>query len=268
MKLELKIRPAKKTDKAQVLSFCRHTFSWGDYIEKIWDTWQKQKNLLVLEKNSEPVGICNAAFSPNQLWIEGIRINPEYRRQGCASRLVNAAETMARRKNLEISRMIVAKNNTKSMAMAKSNGYSLEQIWCLYNLTPKKCISKAKIATDSKNLGTLCFGAYSQSWNWFSLEQKSLVRMVRMGKVLVYSKNTKPQAMGIWHKSSNIDREVAQLGYLSGTNYGMCQILKFMQNFAYENQKQRIQILIPDFIKIKMRGLDKRMLFCLLKKSL
>jgi hypothetical protein len=59
-----------------------------------------------------------------------------------------------------------------------------------------------------------------------------------------------------------------QLGYLNGTKPGITAILKFMQNKGYEEKSDRIQLLVQQKIKIHMKGLDKRMLFCLVKKEL
>ena len=67
------IRNAKPSDKSQVLKFCQNTFSWGDYVEHVWDYWLNEDLLFVYEKKS-PVGICHAFFLKNQIWIEGIKI--------------------------------------------------------------------------------------------------------------------------------------------------------------------------------------------------
>lgn len=265
----MKVRHAKNSDKAQILPFCVHTFRWGDYIDRVWDKWLAEKNLLAIEHNNKAIGICNAGISPNQVWIEGIRINPKYRRMRCASKLVVAAETLARRKKLHYSRMIIADNNKRSLAMAKKLGYHLEGKWWLYNLSPKRQTSSAQIATNAKNLQSLVQSeTYSESWNWLILNAKTLQKLVKAGRVIMHSYNKKPQAMGIWNKSSRLDDDVMQLGYLSGTKPGIRQILKFMQNKGFEEKKDRIQLLVQDTIKPDMPGLDRRMLFCLVKKEL
>ena len=33
----IKIRTATKADKEEILSFCSNTFSWGDYIDQVWE---------------------------------------------------------------------------------------------------------------------------------------------------------------------------------------------------------------------------------------
>lgn len=265
----MKIRRAKKSDKEQILSFCHHTFRWGDYIDRVWDKWLAEKNLFTIEEKGKAVGICNAAISPNQVWIEGIRINPDYRRNGYASKLVLKAEDIAKKRKLQFSRMIIADNNKRSLRMARSLGYHIEDKWWLYNLNPKKQSTTAKIATSTKNLKSLIQSdTYSESWNWLQLDTKILARLVKSGRVIVYSKNNKPQAIGIWNKSSRLDNDVMQLGYLNGTRQGIKAILQFMQNKGYEEKSDRIQLLVQQKIKIHMKGLDKRMLFCLVKKEL
>ena len=76
----MEIREANISDKNSVLKFCKNTFSWGDYIEKVWSSWLDEGNLFLFEKQS-PVGICHAFYSENQIWIEGIRIDPKHRRE-------------------------------------------------------------------------------------------------------------------------------------------------------------------------------------------
>ncbi|MBA4448217.1 MAG: GNAT family N-acetyltransferase, partial [Nitrosopumilaceae archaeon] len=87
------IRNAKFSDKSHVLNFCQNTFSWGDYVEHVWDYWLNEDLLFVYEKQF-PVGICHGFFSKNQIWIEGIRVDQNFRKQKIASLLVNHIESL------------------------------------------------------------------------------------------------------------------------------------------------------------------------------
>ena len=92
----MEIREANISDKNSVLKFCKNTFSWGDYIEKVWSSWLDEGNLFLFEKQS-PVGICHAFYSENQIWIEGIRIDPKHRREMIASKLITYAESIGKK---------------------------------------------------------------------------------------------------------------------------------------------------------------------------
>ncbi|MDP2807900.1 MAG: GNAT family N-acetyltransferase [bacterium] len=83
---QIKIRPAKPSDKAVVLDFCKHTFGrWGDYMPEVWDQWVKTKGGLffVAVIEDRPVGVGKiTVHRPGELWLEGLRVDPKYRGHG------------------------------------------------------------------------------------------------------------------------------------------------------------------------------------------
>ena len=82
--MNLKIRNANNSDKIPILKFCKNTFSWGDYVDQVWDFWLSEGHLLLFEEMS-PVGICHVSSSKDQIWIEGIRVDKNFRRKKIAS---------------------------------------------------------------------------------------------------------------------------------------------------------------------------------------
>lgn len=262
------IRKAKPSDKKPILGFLHKTFQWGDYIERVWDYWLARKTLYTLEEDGRPIGICNASFSDHQVWLEGLRIHPKFRRKGYASRLVLDMESHAAKKGRKISRMLIAKENTRSLKMAKSLGYKIESEWWLYNLRPKRQHADVRFAANQRQLqGLIGPDSYSESWEWFLLDKKALNDLIKKKRVLVAYQDKKPTGIGIWNKSY-IDRNVLQLGYINGTRLGMKMILHFMQDKAYQLKSKRVQVLAPQKIKLNEKILDKRMLFCLMRKDL
>ena len=261
------IRKAKQSDKKPILAFLHKTFQWGDYIERVWDAWLANGTLLAIEENGKPIGICNASLSKHQVWIEGLRIKPELRRRGYASRLVLNVESSARKRGRKISRMLIAQGNTRSLKMAKSLGYKIEDKWWLYNLRPKKQDTDAHTTTNKNQLkGLIDSDVYSESWEWFPLDKVTLDKLVKKKKVIVYQ-NKKQSGIGIWNESQ-LDKDVLQVGYINGTRQGKNEILRFMQNKAYRVRAKRIQVLAQNKTILAHRGLDRRMLFCLMRKNL
>ncbi|MDC8438309.1 MAG: GNAT family N-acetyltransferase, partial [Candidatus Nitrosotenuis sp.] len=59
----MKIRHVKNSDREQVLAFCQNTFSWGDYIQNVWDLWLSEGLFIAAENKKAPVGICHATFT-------------------------------------------------------------------------------------------------------------------------------------------------------------------------------------------------------------
>ena len=64
----MKIRLAKRSDKDIILQFCTDTFTWGDYIDSVFDIWCQEPNgeLIVAEESDDKVGRNrNSADDPN-----------------------------------------------------------------------------------------------------------------------------------------------------------------------------------------------------------
>lgn len=82
----IKIRPARPSDKAVVLDFCKHTFGrWGDYMPHVWDEWIKTRGGLFFAAaiDDRPVGVGKITIHrPGELWLEGLRVDPKYRGHG------------------------------------------------------------------------------------------------------------------------------------------------------------------------------------------
>ncbi|MBM2852906.1 MAG: family N-acetyltransferase [Candidatus Nitrosotenuis sp.] len=264
----LQIRKATKSDKKPILDFCQSPYSGVDYIADVWDFWLKDGTFLAMEHKGKPIGVCHASFSKNQVWIEGLRINPKFRQKGYGSSLVLRAEQIAKRKHYKISRMIIYNENKKSIRLAKSLGYTIEDKWYLYNLKPKRQQSLAVVASSPRQIENLIdSNTYSKSWKWFAFDKSAVSKLIKKRKTLVFIKNKKALAVGIWN-DSKLDNDVLQIGYLNGSKVGMKNILYHMQNKGYLQNSKRIQILAQQKIKLQMKDLDKRMLFCLMKKVL
>src|SRR5690348_1196068 len=93
------IRPARDEDRDVVFAFCAQTWDWGDYVEHKWDDWLHNPNgtLLVCTIDERPVGIVHLLMmTPTDAWSQGLRVDPQYRRQGIAKALVEAHIAEAR----------------------------------------------------------------------------------------------------------------------------------------------------------------------------
>lgn len=267
--MKVEIRKALKSDKRDVLKFCKETFSWGDYIADVWDSWLKDGNLLAIAKENTPIGICHISFSKNkdQIWIEGIRIHPNYRRKGYATKLVLYAESLAKRKSCRTARMIIESKNKVSLKLANLVGYSVEDEWRLYYLNPKKQNSLTVYSTNVKQVKKfLTSSTYASSWKWVPLESE-INELIKNKQVLVFPQDGIPFAAGIWNESET-SSNVLQLGFINGSKRGMQDILRFMQNKGYELGSEKIQVFAQEKFHLQMECLNKRSLFYLVRKDL
>jgi hypothetical protein len=85
--------------------------------------------------------------------------------------------------------------------------------------------------------------------------------------VVISLDNGKTLAMGIWNRYGDFPR-VFQVGYLNGTNGGMVDILRYIQNKAYDLNCERIQIFVHEKTSLEADFLDKKSLFYLMRKDI
>jgi len=189
------IREANSSDKIPILKFCKDTFSWGDYVDQVWDSWLSEGNLFLFEKQF-PVGICHAFFSEDQIWIEGIRIDPNFRRQKIASELVKHAESIGKEKNISFSFMLIDTENTSSITMANSLDYDIFQTWNFYSLIPKR--NSNHDVHFEKFLNRQLYSHYVKSWRWLPIDDVTLSIFYEQNKIIKSNIDGEDSICQIW----------------------------------------------------------------------
>ena len=256
------IRKATSADKKPVLEFCKNTFSWGDYIQDVWDYWLSEGIFLVAEKLT-PVGICHAVFSKGQVWIEGIRVNPDFRREGIASKLVRKVESISKEKQIKLSFMLIDTKNQPSLEMAKILNYKIFQTWNFYSLTPKPNINYhiSFGAINSENQ----IEHYVKSWRWVPLDHQKL-NFLNSNNYIIYAGTDDNKTIAILEDSEHFKNTLIVSLY-AGTENNTKNVISFLQNYGFEKHYQRLQILTKEFLP-DFKGLDFRISFHLMQKLL
>lgn len=256
------IREAKNSDKDDVLKFCINTFSWGDYVKDVWDFWLSEGNLFVIEED-QPIGICHAVFYPNQVWIEGIRINPNFRRCGLASKLVEHTESIAKNKKISRSLMLIDTENEPSLLMAKQLGYKIYQTWKFHSLLSKKNndFDISYGCPLQKNVQT----HYVKSWRWLPLDDKEISYLLSKNDIIYCDKDGK-MAMAILTESDHFEKTLI-VTLFSGSIFNTKNILSFIQDFSFKKNYQRIQILSKEPLSY-FSDLEHKLSFHLMQKEL
>ncbi|MHA7734536.1 GNAT family N-acetyltransferase [Nitrosopumilus sp. S6] len=256
------IRNAKSSDKLQVLKFCQNTFSWGDYVEHVWDFWLNEDLLFVYEKQF-PVGLCHAFFSENQIWIEGIRVDSNFRKQKIASELVNHVESIGKRNGALFSFMLIDVENSISLSMAQSLNYKIFQTWNFYSLEPKKNSNFNIVFANSLD-HHICTH-YVKSWRWLPINDTTISKFIQQNKI-IQSKIDDTVSTAILSDSEHFEKTLV-VTLFSGSQKTTSQILLFLQNHAMQNNYTRIQILTKEKLQ-KSDLLEQKLSFHLLRKNL
>jgi len=258
----IKIRDAINSDKSFVLNFCKDTFSWGDYIQDVWDYWLSEGNLLLIEKQC-PIGMCHAFFSENQVWIEGIRINSNFRRHGLASKLVKHIESLAKEKHILFSFMLIDTENSPSLLMAKHLNYQIFQTWNFYSLLPQTN-NNTKVQFCNV-LNDIKIHQYVKSWRWLVLDEKTLLSLYKQNKI-IFSDKSGDISTAILTDSEHFDKTLI-VTLFSGSQDNTLDVVSYIQNYGAEKNYQKIQILTKEKLPF-LNTLEHKITFNLMKKFL
>jgi len=92
-RLNIVCRPANPGDTPDVLELTKTIWEGHDYVPEVWEEWlaDTQGQLLAAEFNGKVLGISKLSrLSPDDWWMQGLRVHPQYEGQGIASQLTDA----------------------------------------------------------------------------------------------------------------------------------------------------------------------------------
>jgi RimJ/RimL family protein N-acetyltransferase len=204
-KLDSKIyvRKARPSDRDAVFKFCMKTWSWGDYIPKVWDKWLKEKNgrVFVATIDRVPVGISHLSIDkPHEVWLGGARTDPNYRRMGVATAITKKCLEYAKQKAAKVARLTTESDNIAAQAVIKKLGFKptaefvemkMENIAEEENSTNSKWAEETETDAAWNYLQTSEFyrkaaGLYTTLFHWFSLEKHDLKRFIEQRKAILH----------------------------------------------------------------------------------
>ena len=283
------------------MRFCVNTFEWGDYIDQVWDFWYSDQNgvLLVAEddeeynihskKRSSLIAVSHASLCPNNknVWLEGIRVHPNFRHRSVATQLLNTMISYGKEQEAEEASAIVAGNNIASQLMMESNGFAIISKWSYYiiNKIPKrvdqvKLRSRVVTFEDTETVRNYLIRSevykssgktYVNSWRWYSLDLSVLEDFIKHEKVLVIG-NDPIEGLGIINKDNNNNFQIV---YLDASNVNVLEdLIRFAVNLIHREDAtyDRIQIFSPQrkYVSTIMEqvGLERSEEFLLYKRVL
>jgi GNAT superfamily N-acetyltransferase len=196
MEAELIIRPARSGDSAAMKRICAHTWDWGDYIPDAWETWLADEECVVLvgEIEGQVVALSNAAFQPDgQVWLEGMRVDPDHRRQGIAGQFLDSSIALARDRGARVVRLGTGRNNAAVQTIAARAGMKRIGTYVQWNSNPLDGTSDLVVLSPDSAAQVHAFlkdspvlahnhGLYSADWAWQELSPERVAHFLAGGQ--------------------------------------------------------------------------------------
>ncbi len=257
------IRPARRSDKDEILSFCINTFDWGDYIDRVWDHWYEENNgtLFVAESGCEKIAMSHVVVCPEGkvIWLEGVRVRPDHRRSYIATMLVAKMLEYGRQKGIPQASAIVDATNLVSQGMMEKNGFEVISEWIYYSTVNKPLHqeSHARIANvddmddiwkylQQSSIYHLSARRYVKSWRWYVFDHSTLQNFVKEERVILTGRPIDGIAIinkcGYWDSA-----DVLQIVYLDvAPASSLCHLVSFITNLYLDGKFDSFQIVCYD----------------------
>ena len=264
------IRNSISSDKNEILNFCTNTFSWGDYIHEVWDTWENDGGLVIFEENKTAIAMCHAVkyVNENMIWVEGIRVKNEYRKKCLATKLIKHIEKIARNSGISQVNMLIESENKPSLNLVKKLNYEIISKWNYYSQLAK---------VDSKNevkFQSIAFSEldnfknirFVESWRWIPLTELNFNSLNSKGNILCLKNNHVIQSLGIISESNSFHDTII-LTIIFGTIDDIRKFILYVQNLSIEKKYSKIRIL-TEYDDLTIDNIGKKFPFYLVEKTL
>ena len=253
------MRKARDSDHEAVFKFCENTWSWGDYIPRVWDKWLKQKGgrLFVATIDGVPVGISHVSVDkPHEAWLRGARTHPNHRREGVATAIARKCLEYTKKKGAKVVRLVTESDNEAAQAVLQKLGF--EQVAEFLNMKNERVTTEKAEASgwatkndvetlwnhlQSSEIYSKAAGLYTVLYHWFSLEKEDLARFVKERKAVVH-KNEKGETDGLVLIEDATAREwnenTVQTCYIDGNYNATLDMTRFLKNHCKNTGVKKI----------------------------
>lgn len=270
---DIQIRPARAEDRAAVLSFCQDTWEWGDYIEYIWDDWLAATDgrLFVAMVHGHPAGIVNVRMlTDTEAWLEGLRVDPQYRRQGLARALNLAALAEAMQRGAKYARLTVESDNKRSIHLAEMGHMRQVGAFALYTAEPltdseqrENVQERTQIASEedlddiidylnNSNVFPAAGGLYYVSFTAREITETFLRAKIAARQVYLLRRWERIDGLAIAERRFEHEQQRLSVGYIDGTAIEPISLIAYdLRRLLPELELDAVCIYAPDLVLIR-----------------
>jgi GNAT superfamily N-acetyltransferase len=123
--VKLTLRQATDSDREAVRALCE-LLNPRDYLPDAWDAWLAgPHNQMLLAQSGEALAGCvfAASVAPGQVFSQGLRVHPDFRRLGVGTLLMKEQSRLLRERNVHIARGVTGADNRRARAFFQSVGW-------------------------------------------------------------------------------------------------------------------------------------------------
>jgi GNAT superfamily N-acetyltransferase len=193
------VRRARSQDRKDILRICRATWHGWDYVPEYLNRWLKEKGFYVIveRRTGRAVGLGKyTELAPGELWLEGLRIDPEARSRGLGWQLSKAVLRHALAEKPVSIRLATGRRNTHSRRIIRRMGLRLRvSLWSREGKVPRRAgkpdvfVPSARAAYDYLRRSDECRagkGLLAHTWQFRTATPELIAELHRKGCLFGY----------------------------------------------------------------------------------
>lgn len=267
------VRSARPEDRETVLAFCAHTWEWGDYIPEAWDAWlgDQQGRLLVATSDERAVGLLHLRMlNEHEAWLEGLRVDPAYRRQGVATALHQAAMAEAMRRGARTVRLLTETRNSAAIALARKSRMHEVGSFFPYQAPPLPELPRrlASLPTPElaraedleeiiaylnvSNIFPLTGGLYYSGFIAYSISDRLLKTKINAGEIYLLRRWERLDGLMMIEERQGRHGNYLFIGYIDGTTADTIgQLAYVLRHQAAQRNLEAVRVHVPDLLMVR-----------------
>ncbi len=268
---QVTIRPARAEDRDEIVQFCVNTWSWGDYIDRIWDDWLNDPagQLFIATIDEQPVGmIFLQMLTQIDAWLQGLRVNPAYRRQGIGRALSETVMVEAMQRGAISIRLAVEAVNTVSIQLYASMHMQKVGAFLFYTAPPMITSSRpsasqrTQLATlddldhiidylNASNVFPLTGGLYYREFKGYPITAELLEKYVTQQQVYLLRRWERLDGLAIVEQQKLQQQRSLSVGYIDGTTSDSISLIAYdLRRRVAEMKLDSIRAYVPDLVLV------------------
>ncbi len=161
------IREGWASDKELLAPWTANTFAWGDYVVESFDEWMvhpQSQVLIAADEDDKPVAVARCVMlSLDELWLQGARVHPDWRRQGIASEMNEQLQRWGADQGAKVVLLMIEDWNEAAHAQATDVGFRETSRWLrAFKTTPHSAGTSAAAAVPEPSHEPLLRGAANE----------------------------------------------------------------------------------------------------------
>lgn len=248
----IRFRKARRQDKEKILRIASHTWEGWDYVPLLLDDWLREGGLFVAEAKGRIVGMTKTTvLSPGELWLEGLRVAEDLRRQGIGEKLAKFQLNEALSRKPHSLRLSTAEINRTSIGIIERLGFRLfctftyleaevrkpREAPLLWPLKPEE--ESWKMVKESEFL-RYSRGLLPMGWIFYQATQDLVVNLVRSGMTLQSQRGT-----AILQPHRYDPKRSAEIAFFSTPPKEVPELLEGVNSIAFEAGYEKLSCFLP-----------------------